>query len=757
MLNEIRFPISIPCEGAPSSIDFKSDELKEIFIQNVKTSWERCNCYVLGLVDNADGSQNIFDGREIYQYLSENIIENINKVSFYLLEKTDEVSQAIFKPIGDFDNLTYPLRDFLNLDPQSNDLSYFTSIHFHEKGDFSQAYECLNKAANEGSVESMYCLSVFLKSGKGVDKDLTKALDWLQKAAEAGHPESMYVIGCQQKEDPSKALYWLQKAAEAGHPKAMYAIGCQQKEDPSKALYWFQKAAEAGHPKAMYILGRLHYQLSINTDHMGLNPGLFGNAYLFTWVYRDYSEFNDMYNLCLKEGLVSAPEEKIDYLSEKVKAIYWLVHSVMKGHLEANQIIQKIKSQHNLYSIYLCNSKMISRVEEGYSIEQILKEQKDEALKVEQLQIELQSTLARLKEFKVKSEGAKAVSDEMNFIKSREPTKAEIEMDIEKEEINASLFYIARNYFYGDTFCQDYKKAFELLNLCLAYAPSYKLLGDCYRNGYSTKVNIVTAKGYYKLGALNGSVECMDSLNVLKIEVLRSKLTKTECKIEKEKINKAIFGIASLYLDGFNYGEHKYYKNYERAFEFLHCCEDYAPSLKLLGDCYRYGYSVDVDIEIAKAYYENAINKGCTESIFSLDDLRVKQLRSELAKAETEDNKKVINQLIYQIANYYLTGFTCCERAYPINYERAFEFLNYCEDYAPSLKLLGDCYRYGCSVDVDREKAKEFYEAAAEKGCEESIGCLYQLNNEEAEEEWLRARERPEPDSEPDAKRQKKE
>lgn len=739
MLNEIRFSFSIPCEETPNSINIKSDSLKTIFYQKVQDSWEHCDCYVLALTQNADGSKSISDGREIYQYLKKNSDANVDSVTFYLIEKTNDVSQAVFKSIGDLENLANPFKEFLNLDPLSSDLSYYAAIHFDDNGDFSRAYECLNKAANQGSVESMYCLSVFLKSGKGVDKDLDMALHWLQRAADAGHPEAMYAIGCYHKTDPYIALDWFQKAANAGHPKAMYALGCH------------------------------HHVLSKDLDHIRYNPFLFGTANLLNDKQRSYSYNQFFINLeTVKEkGIIDDVSEKtIDHLSEKIKAIYWLVHSEMKGYSKAKVEIQKLESQPDIfYTTYLSYKKIVSRVREGGSIDQILKEQKDEESKIRKHEIELADAKAKL-EKKTKSENIIIVSDQINPLdldldlgvekksseentltnninfKEFEPrarTTVNTEINIEKEKINNTLFTIAECYFYGYIYCQNYKKAFDLLKLCENYIPSYKLLGDCYRYGYSIKSNIEIAMEYYQLAIRHGCKESMDCFIDLKIERLRSELAKTEKQTHKNTIYDSIYQIASRYFHGFTSCGNTYPKNYQKAIELLKLCEEHAPSLKLLGDCYRHGYSVEVNLNIAGGYYKSAIEKGCKESIFIIDEINLEFLLSKLPKAgagaEAEPVVKKINELIFEMASYYFNGCTHREYFYPADYERAIKFLNCCVDYPPSFKLLGDCYRYGFSVQVDREKAKGFYERAADKGCAESFDCFNNLIVEEFLEE----------------------
>ena len=57
--------------------------------------------------------------------------------------------------------------------------------HF-DKGEYAEAVELWQKAANEGDAESQNTIGLCYYYGKGVSQDYAKAVEWLQKAAKQG-------------------------------------------------------------------------------------------------------------------------------------------------------------------------------------------------------------------------------------------------------------------------------------------------------------------------------------------------------------------------------------------------------------------------------------------------------------------------------------------------------------------------------------------------------------------------------------------
>ena len=90
-----------------------------------------------------------------------------------------------------------------------------------------------------------------------------KALEALRKAAESGDAWAQFSLATYSADrDPSETFRWLRKAAERGHAWAQIfmAMGCfgiikGGPQDPEQGFRWASKAAEQGHPMGQYFLG----------------------------------------------------------------------------------------------------------------------------------------------------------------------------------------------------------------------------------------------------------------------------------------------------------------------------------------------------------------------------------------------------------------------------------------------------------------------------------------------------------------------
>ena len=122
--------------------------------------------------------------------------------------------------------------------------------------DYSQAYYWYRKAADQGSVNSMYMLGRIYYLGHGVAKDLKQAAYWYEKAAEKGYMDAqkdiadMYADGEGVSEDHVKAVKWYTLAAEQGEFFSQnrlisyYTKGTDISRDYTKAAYWCAKVSE---------------------------------------------------------------------------------------------------------------------------------------------------------------------------------------------------------------------------------------------------------------------------------------------------------------------------------------------------------------------------------------------------------------------------------------------------------------------------------------------------------------------------------
>jgi TPR repeat protein len=101
------------------------------------------------------------------------------------------------------------------------------------------------------------------KNGK--NKDDEAAAQWYLKAAEQGHVESYYCLGSMLKEicELEDAIGCFQEAAELGHAAAQYELGVAYslglgiEQNNEESMKWYRKAAEQGHEEAIDFLEEL--------------------------------------------------------------------------------------------------------------------------------------------------------------------------------------------------------------------------------------------------------------------------------------------------------------------------------------------------------------------------------------------------------------------------------------------------------------------------------------------------------------------
>ena len=82
------------------------------------------------------------------------------------------------------------------------------------------------------------------------------------KAAEQGHVESYYCLGSMLKEvcELEDAIGCFQEAAELGHAAAQYELGVAYslglgiEQNHEESMKWYRKAAEQGHEEAIGFL-----------------------------------------------------------------------------------------------------------------------------------------------------------------------------------------------------------------------------------------------------------------------------------------------------------------------------------------------------------------------------------------------------------------------------------------------------------------------------------------------------------------------
>ena len=121
-------------------------------------------------------------------------------------------------------------------------------------------------AGQQEDAETCYRTAQDYYYGKnGKNKDDEAAAQWYLKAAEQGHVESYYCLGSMLKEvcELEDAIGCFQEAAELGHAAAQYELGVAYslglgiEQNNEESIKWYRKAAEQGHEEAIGFLEEL--------------------------------------------------------------------------------------------------------------------------------------------------------------------------------------------------------------------------------------------------------------------------------------------------------------------------------------------------------------------------------------------------------------------------------------------------------------------------------------------------------------------
>lgn len=147
-----------------------------------------------------------------------------------------------------------------------NDRGY----NYYMQGDFQQARQWYQVAANAGHPDAMYSLGRMYEEGQGMQPNYSEALNWYRKAIDAGSKDALYGLGHMYdngegvKPDHGQALQWFKKAAAGNCVPAMTALGLLYEFGPAgvqqdipRAREWYEKAAQAGDKRAKQRLEQL--------------------------------------------------------------------------------------------------------------------------------------------------------------------------------------------------------------------------------------------------------------------------------------------------------------------------------------------------------------------------------------------------------------------------------------------------------------------------------------------------------------------
>ena len=136
-------------------------------------------------------------------------------------------------------------------------------------GQFSEAVETWQMAANQGDAAAALYLGVLYDTGFGVPQDPAQALGWYRRGAERGNPTAMLNAaimvdaGRGTAADPAAAIPLYRQAAQAGMGRAAYNLGLIYeggigvKPDRAQAMRFFRESATDGVAEGRAHLGRM--------------------------------------------------------------------------------------------------------------------------------------------------------------------------------------------------------------------------------------------------------------------------------------------------------------------------------------------------------------------------------------------------------------------------------------------------------------------------------------------------------------------
>jgi len=170
----------------------------------------------------------------------------------------------------------------------------------------------LEKAVEEGHVESMFLLGARYADGNAVEQDWAKAKELFEQAIEKGHAEAMFRLGDMYRSIPGVEQDW--------------------KLDWKKAKELYEQAIEAGHAEAMFCLGNMYSGGIVDDDDVVI-------------IEQDWEKTRELYEKAAINGSTAAAFE--------IGALYMLGIGVDENPKKAIEYLGKAAEKDHLTAMYL--------------------------------------------------------------------------------------------------------------------------------------------------------------------------------------------------------------------------------------------------------------------------------------------------------------------------------------------------------------------------------------------------------------------
>ncbi len=184
------------------------------------------------------------------------------------------------------------------------------------KKDPQEAFHWYQQAAEQGSAEGQYHLSLLYSNRDADEEDEAQAVLWMRRAADQGHPGAQVSIGkdCEWDGKPEEAFSWYKKAADQQDSSGMTELGrCYEQGlsvpvDQKKAFALYQEAAQKKSYSAMAALGRC-YEEGIGT---AADPNMAFEYYKKTYNAFPYDDDNTLrLGRCYEQGIGTPQKPKL--------------------------------------------------------------------------------------------------------------------------------------------------------------------------------------------------------------------------------------------------------------------------------------------------------------------------------------------------------------------------------------------------------------------------------------------------------------
>ena len=147
-------------------------------------------------------------------------------------------------------------------------------VEAHKSGDYITAFKEWLPLAKQGNYTLQYNIGIMLKTGQGVQVDVTQSKKWLELSAEQGYAPAqkslgdIFLFGRGVVNDYSKATKWYRLAAEQNHASAQKSLGANYEyglgvpQNNEKAYMWYVIALLNGNQTAGEYLGQIKVSMT---------------------------------------------------------------------------------------------------------------------------------------------------------------------------------------------------------------------------------------------------------------------------------------------------------------------------------------------------------------------------------------------------------------------------------------------------------------------------------------------------------------